>query len=307
MTSPYGLRSSDIGKPYIARDSISNDDGSESRTSDSEATELYTHRDFQSDPRFQIRRLTPARLLHDHGIQCIVWGRDALDFAFGIRSYISDCHLLIPDDPPPDAADLLIAELGYQHTAPDLDWIEDPCCCGPGRPHAYPTSIRLEYDHGIDQDRRQHAVPGFVLLTKMSDFHLNDRSRTLSLPRPQLNRMLRYPTLPTYLDSLVATILEPRYGRHESLESHLQVNISALIASQLRQKDRTGIGMISQREEQVLAWAREGDQPFVRRQIVGCVDGSWGQHQEERGMILTKMYSVAGCGCTRCTEPKRTA
>lgn len=143
-----------------------------------------------------------------------------------IRRYISHSHL-IPDELLSIASAILIADLKYHYTASDPGLLEHTCVSGPSGPHPYPTSIRLEYDHGINQDRRQHPVPGFVLLTKMSDFHLNKMSSTISLPRPHLNRMLRYPTLTTYLDSLVATILDPRHGHHEFICRWAKANRNA--------------------------------------------------------------------------------
>lgn len=88
------------------------------------------------------------------------------------------------------------------------------------------------------------------------------------------NRMLRFPTLFAYLDTLITTYLEPRYGRHIWLEACLLVGMSSLIWSPLKREDRTGMGMISDAAEQVLRGVKKENQLFLRRKIVFCFEES---------------------------------
>lgn len=250
-------------------------------------------------PSFQVHRLAPARVLHASGIHCIIWGCDALEFAHRIPGGNTDCHLLIVDEHLVRAAELIISELGYVSTEPDPYFYEF-ASSNPAQPHAYPDSIRLGRYSTKD-------TPKYVLLTPMSYFYVDetwcsDSSRTTCLPQPEENSMLLYPTLPAYLDSLIATYLEPRHGRHEWLETNLGVDIAYLAYSRLKKKDQTGHGMISEAEEQVILGVRRENQPFLRRMIVRCIQGGWPQYQKERRMILSNLYSVGGCSCQRCTE-----
>lgn len=276
-------------------------DSDDSCTSyDSESTEFKPLRNHD----YQIHRLAPARAISAAGIDCIVWGHDALEFAHRVPASEVDCHLLVDDEFLPISAELL-ATLGYSPTEPDPQLL-DHACWNPARPHAYPDSIRLRHRVAVNS-YTDPVVARTVLLTPMSFYHVQkswctDPSRTLSLPHPGANRLLRYPTLFAYLDSLIATYLEPKHGRHRWWEFSLRADIESLVWSSLKKQDCSGIGKMSEAEERVLLGVRKENQLFVKRKLVFCIDGCWEQWQKERRMVLSERYEVGGCSCRRCAE-----
>lgn len=62
---------------------------------------------------YQLRSLAPARAISHSGIACIVWGRDALEFAHHIGPTYIDCDLLVEDDRISEAGILLVLKLEY--------------------------------------------------------------------------------------------------------------------------------------------------------------------------------------------------
>lgn len=117
--------------------------------------------------------------------------------------------------------------------------------------------------------------------------------------------MLRFPTWSGYINSLVATYLEPRHPRNRYLDSNLEIAIAELIWSKVKKKDRIELGEMSQAEEQVLVGVWKENKPFVRRQLVYCIAGCWEQWRGDRRRILTGEYEIGGCSCTRCAETVR--
>lgn len=278
------------------------DDCASCTTDDSDAS-IFQH---SASHDFQIQQLTPARALAASGIDLIVWGRDALEFAHCIAPEELHCHLLVADESLLTSARVL-GLLGYSPTAADPERLAF-ANCSPDQPDAYQDSIRLRHCSLVKGC--MDWMPSVMLLTPMSYYHVDsswckDRSKTHSLAHPAGNRMLRFPTWSAYLDSLIATYLEPRHGRNRVLESNLRIDIMALIWSRLKKKDRSGVGKMSEAEEVVLCAVRKENQLFVKWQLVFCIIGCWEQWRNERRRILTGKYEVSGCSCKRCAETER--
>lgn len=301
MTMVCDRASPGYGDSLVNPEQFESDECFDLKASDNECRTFSSQR---SNHDFQICRLASARTLVMNRINCIVWGRDALEFAHGAESSLTDCHLLVDDQQLHDAAELLIHSLGYVHTEPDPTWFEIDYF-NPAHPHPHPDSVRLRHMSAINP--LHDEVVKYVLLTPMSYFHVDRtwytcNSKTMSLANPEVNRALRFPTLHGYLDALIATYLEPRHGRHKWLAENLLVEITTLRVSWLGKKDDTGVGVMSKADQGILVGVRKENQPFLKRVMVRCRDGCWLQHQKERRMILTGMYSLGGCSCIRCAE-----
>lgn len=244
------------------RENESVDDCDSCTTDDSDAS-IFQH---SASHDFQIQQTTPARALATSGIDLIVWGRDALEFAHRITPEELHCHLLVADQSLLASAQLL-GVLGYSPTAADPEQLAF-VNCSPDQPDACQDSIRLRHCSLVKG--YMDPKPDVVLLTPMSFYHVEsswcrDGSKTLSLAQPEGNRMLRFPTWSAYLDSLIATYLEPRHARNRVLEWNLRIDIHALIWSKLKKKDRSGVGKMSEAEEEVLRAVRKENQLFVKR------------------------------------------
>lgn len=242
---------------------------------------------------YQLRCLAPARVISASGIACIVWGRDALEFAHQIGPSHICCHVLVDDDCLSKAGILLVLKLGYIYATPAHKHLE----------HEFPGSIHLE--HPVSINPYVGELPRLVLLTPMSYYHVQnswctDLSRTLSLPFPVENSSLRFPTVFAFLDALVATYLEPRHGRDWALEGGLMVDISRLLECGLAKKDRSAEGRVSEAGEVMISGVRRENRLFLRRMLVRCQKGTWLDLQKERRMVLSRQYEVRGCSCGRC-------
>lgn len=275
------------------------DDFDSCTTYDSDAS-VFKH---SADHDFQIQQMTPARALWTSGIDCIVWGRDALEFAHSIAPEELHCHILVADNSLLASAQLLGLQ-GYCATAADSERLASENFSA-DQPDAYPDSIRLR--HRFLMKGWMDPIPNVVVLTPMSYYHVEsswcrDTSKTLSLARPECNRMLRFPTWSAYLDSLIATYLEPRHARNWAMEWNLRIDIQALIWARLKKKDRSGVGNMSEAEEDLLREVRKENQLFVKRQLVFCISGCWEQWRNERRRVLTGEYELGGCSCKRCAE-----
>lgn len=251
---------------------------------------------------FQIRRMTPARILSAAEIVCIVWGPDALQFAHCIAPETIPCHLLVEDRSLLESARVLGLHGYSTEPDPEPSTFSNFSLAEQG---AYPDSIYLY--HRSPMEGWIDPTPHLLLLTPMSSYQVEsswcmDSSKTLSLADPEANRQIRFPTWSGYLNSLIATYLEPSHPRNRYLESNLRIAIASLIWSKIKKKDRSGIGQMSEAEEEVLVAVNKENQLFVKRQLVFCIAGCWEQWRNERRRVLTGEYEIRGCSCTRCAE-----
>jgi hypothetical protein len=165
-------------------------------------------------PREQHERLRPARVLKDAGIPFVIWGEDALSFAFFVPTCLFDFHVLVPDECFDAAVKALLDRLPCRRMdAPPKEWTE---CAhwDASRPPCFPNSSWLQ-----TTSRTLKSEPETIVVHPQSWFAFDVRdltcSATLSPPSSQEDAGIRFPTLPALLDSLVATILDPPMGyRH---------------------------------------------------------------------------------------------
>lgn len=80
------------------------------------------------------------------------------------------------------------------------------------------------------------------------------------------------------------------------------VEISSLVGSRIRKKDRTGLGMMSYAEEVVLLGVSQENQLFLKRKVVRCLEGdllaSMAEGEENdfehnvftQGLLVSEMY-----------------
>jgi hypothetical protein len=165
-------------------------------------------------PLAQHERLRPARVLADAGVPFIVWGEDALSFAFFVPTCLFDFHILIPDECVDAAVKALLEGLPCRRMdAPPERWTE-LTHVDASRPPCFPNSSWLQ-----TTSRTLKNEPETIVVHPQSWFAFDVRdatcSTTLSPSFSPEDAKIRFPTLPALLDSLIATILDPPIGyRH---------------------------------------------------------------------------------------------
>jgi hypothetical protein len=220
---------------------------------------VHYYNESSSSPQRQHGRLLPARVLTDAGIPLVVWGEDALDFAFFVPTCLLDFNILVPDDLINAAVKTLLDRLPYRlMDAPPERWTEyrmtdisrPPCC-----PNSYwleTTSQTLVHE------------PATIVVHPQSYFAFDvgdvTCSATLSPAPCEEDANIRFPTLPALLDSLAATILDPPLGyQHHQLTDVLQfwVNSLFIYTPALRIERRTKKRRFEPRQEAVLNAIKE--------------------------------------------------
>jgi hypothetical protein len=173
---------------------------------------LYDESPFRA---FEHERLRPARVLKDAGIPSVVWGEDALSFAFFVPTCLFDFHVLVPDEYVDAAAKALLNGLPCRRMdAPPEEWTEWERLDASRTP-CFPNASWLATPSGTFKNE-----PETIVVHPQSSFAFDVRdlscSATLLPSSSQEDAEIRFPTLPALLDSLVATILDPPMGYHHT-------------------------------------------------------------------------------------------
>jgi hypothetical protein len=269
----------------------------------------YYNKSFAS-PRRQHGRLSPARVLTDAGIPLVVWGEDALDFAFFVPTCLFEFHILVPDELVGAAVKALLDGLSCRRMDAPPERCTEYRVTDISRPPCFPNSSWLE----TTSQTLVHE-PATIVVHPQSYFAFDVRdvtcSATLSPPPSEEDAGIRFPTLPALFDSLVVTMLDPPLGyQHHQLTDILQSWVGSLFiyTPALRIERRTKKRRFEPRQEAVLNAVKEvrAIHPFHhclcsycplkenRPYFMGCMSQnskplSWQDEVYQRREVLRKM------------------
>ncbi|EDR01667.1 uncharacterized protein LACBIDRAFT_333083 [Laccaria bicolor S238N-H82] len=238
----------------------------------------------------QENRLKYARALSNANIECLIWGEDALAFAHFVPTCFDALQLLVADQDLHAASTQIKKSLECRLFSGFNPHHVEKIVFNPSQPKAFPHSVCLETT--IAACNRTPDDPDFIFIHPQSQFYFNiqDKSRSLSLaPFPD---NIRFPTLTAFLDSMIATYLDPPSGRnHSRVQDPLKVWISYLLTYTLPLRKRPSVlpnGDLQPEHEEVLRSLKPENRPFfdsfVRSNIIPVRE-----HQIRRKEILEKL------------------
>ena len=155
----------------------------------------------------QIIRLKAATAVSAARIKSLVWGDDALAFVYFVPTDLSALHLVVADQDVHVASNKVTDSLPYEaFTGIDINYNEF-IAIYPDQPRIFFQSVYLQLT--TPPNERDIDDPDMIFIHPQSQFYLdiNDDSRSLSLPPFPDN--IRFPTRTAFLDSMIATILDP--------------------------------------------------------------------------------------------------
>ncbi|KAH9924108.1 hypothetical protein B0H21DRAFT_153401 [Amylocystis lapponica] len=179
----------------------------------------------------QDTRLRPARAVTDANIPCLVWAEDALAFVHCVPTVLFAFQLIVPDEHVQAAATAITSHLPYQQmTDPHPHWL-DYKHMDAAEPSCFPSSVLLQHTSPAD---RVEYDPEDIYVHPQSYFSFDVRDPSLSVslvpPLPPRNASIRFPTLVAFMDSLIATQLDPPLGfRHLKFSQRLKVYFGYLM------------------------------------------------------------------------------
>jgi len=215
----------------------------------------------------QENRLKYARTLSNANIECLMWGEDALAFAHLVPTCLDTLQLLVADQDLHAASTQITKSFDCRLFSGFNPLHVELIVLDPSQPKAFPHSVCLETT--IAACKRTPDDPDFIFIHPQSQFYFNiqDKSRSLSLaPFPD---NIRFPTLTAFLDSMIATYLDPPSGRiHSRVQSPLKVWISYLLTYTLRNRPSVlPNGDLEPEHEEVLRSLRPENQPFFESYV----------------------------------------
>ncbi|KAF8056561.1 hypothetical protein FPV67DRAFT_1593412 [Lyophyllum atratum] len=234
-------------------------------------------------------RLKAASALSRANMKSLVWGEDALAFIHFVPAGLCDLQLVVADHELGLASAKIIESLPYEVFTGTLNmnYVEH-MYLDPDQPRKYANSVHLQ----LTTPSAERAIddPEMILIHPQSQFHLDihDDSRSLSLPPFPEN--IRFPTRTAFLDSIIATYLDPPTGReHTKLTATLQTWMSYLFLYTLRNRPAVlPTGNLEPERGQVLQSLRPENRPYFEafarggpREVV--------EHMIRRKEILKKL------------------
>ena len=225
---------------------------------------------YESSPwsqEVQENRLKYARALSNANIECLIWGEDALAFAHFVPTCLDTLQLLVADQDLYAASTQITKHFDCRLFSGFNSHHAELIVLDPSQPKAFPHSVCLETT--IVACNRTPDDPDFIFIHPQSQFHFNiqDKSRSLSLaPFPD---NIRFPTLTAFLDSMIATYLDPPSGRiHSKVQNPLKVWISYLLTYTLRNRPSVlPNGDLEPEHEEVLRSLRPENRPFFESYV----------------------------------------
>ncbi|KAF8056562.1 hypothetical protein FPV67DRAFT_642137 [Lyophyllum atratum] len=234
-------------------------------------------------------RLKAASALSRAHIKSLVWGEDALAFIHFVPANLNKLHLVVADHDLSLASTKIIESLPYEVFTGTLNqnYVEY-AHFDPDMPRAYASSVHLELTTPAAE--RDIDDPEMILIHPQSQFRLDihDDSRSVSLPHFPEN--IRFPTRTAFLDSIIATRLDPPSGRvHSKLNSTLTTWMGYLLLYTLRNEPAVlPTGDLEPERAQVLQSLRPENRPYFEafarggpREVV--------EHMIRRKEILKKL------------------
>ncbi|THH09856.1 hypothetical protein EW146_g8556 [Bondarzewia mesenterica] len=225
-------------------------------------------------------RLKPARAITDACIPCLVWAEDALSFALFVPTELFALQLLVPDEDvrTPTGWNIRSSTVVNQTATPD--------------------SVALELT--TPQSARHEDDPTDIFIHPSSYFSFDVCDHTLSVslvpPLSPANSDLRFPTRTAFLDSMIATILDPPIGfRHGKLTQQLEGFISYIRLYTLRAYPRVlPNGNLEPEHAAVLASLRPENRHWFESKVRKTYK-DWATQVQARRAILESIGCVRLC------------
>ncbi|KAF8056569.1 hypothetical protein FPV67DRAFT_1677948 [Lyophyllum atratum] len=208
-------------------------------------------------------RLKAASALSRANIKSLVWGEDALAFIHFVPANLHDLQLVVADHELGLASAKIIKSLPYEVFTGTLDrnYLE-VLYFDPDQPSMYANSVHLKLTTPAAE--RAEDDPEMIFIHPQSQYHLDihDDSRSVSLPPFPEN--IRFPTRTVFLDSIIATLLDPPSGRvHTKLNSTLRTWMGYLFLYTLRNEPAVlPTGDLEPELAQVLQSLRPENRPY---------------------------------------------
>ncbi|GLB42999.1 hypothetical protein LshimejAT787_1204480 [Lyophyllum shimeji] len=234
-------------------------------------------------------RLKAACALSRAHIKSFVWGEDALAFIHFVPVNLHALHLVVADHDLGLGANKIIESLPYELFTGILgrDYVES-ILSDPNQPRTFPNSVHLQLTTRAAE--RSVDDPEMIVFHPQSQFFLDihDDSRSLSLPPFPEN--IRFPTRTAFLDSIIATYLDPPSGRvHTRLMSTLRVWMAYLFTYTLRNTPAVlPTGDLEPERGQVLQSLKPENRPYFEAFARGELCKSR-EHMMLRKEILEKL------------------
>ncbi|KAF7302579.1 hypothetical protein HMN09_00892400 [Mycena chlorophos] len=238
---------------------------------------LHFYTESPIGPLTQKARLLPSLSLLRHRIPFVIFGEDALCIAHFVPTVLFDQHILVLDSKLQEAAAAICADGPYSLSATDTadTWKESPWVQGGGR-HAF----KLNEDTLLLVPSDAEDAVERIFLHKQSTFHFDTEENASTIlnpspPGPKF-RDIRFPSLPAFLDSAVATNTEPPLPVfHSQLGRTLEVWISYLLLyavpgrGRLRVRVRGGAPELKPAALDFVSRLKDETQPTMIRRMLG--------------------------------------
>nr|GAT55617.1 predicted protein [Mycena chlorophos] len=189
---------------------------------------LHFYTTSPSSPKQQKARLGPSLALLRRQIPFVVFGEEALSIVHRVPTGFFDLHLLVPDAKLAEAASAICSDCSYYLSTTDDDrsWREMRMLSSK-KEHAFnlnEDSLLLIHNSPKEFQEAHAALlvrhSNGIFMHKQSVFHfdLNDKLSVMLNPEPPAPEFaeVRFPRLNSFVDSAVATQLDPPLGRHNT-------------------------------------------------------------------------------------------
>jgi hypothetical protein len=191
----------------------------------------------------RVARMRLARKLVESRFTFVLWGQDALVYAFGAQEIpIRECHFLVPDDCLQVTASFLQSTLSYKIQEEHFGYLCDHHGVDSSRSRWFPRAVCLSkpptdmsyLDKSVPFDPMSNSMfePLQVVMHPASSFafDISNKTRTQPLSSYTAEAGIRVPTLAALLDSIAAVIHEPPRGcYHLRLQTFFEIWLECLV------------------------------------------------------------------------------
>ena len=243
----------------------------------------------------QTFRLKAASVLSAACIKSLVWGQDALAFVHFIPAGVTALHLVVADPDVQVASTKITDSLPYEVFTGIVKNYVEFIAIYPDQPRFFPNSVHLQLTTPLNE--RDVDDPDMIIVHPQSHLYFDVQDDTRSLSLPPFPDDIRFPTRTAFLDSMIATMLDPPSGRVSvGLRIKLMSWISYFFTYTLRNSPRVlPTGNLEPEHAEVLSSLRPENRPyfddFTRSPSTPSI--SWKDHVLLRKEVLEKL------GCVR--------
>jgi hypothetical protein len=138
-------------------------------------------------------------------------GEDALAFVHFIPAGVTALNLVVADQDVQVASTKITDSLPYEVFTGIVKNYVEFIGIYPDQPRFFPNSVHLQLTTPLNE--RDVDDPDMIIVHPQSQFYLDLQDDTRSLSLPPFPDNIRFPTRTAFLDSMIATILDPPSGR----------------------------------------------------------------------------------------------